>query len=136
MKNLDSISLGEYNNELINDDESNLAKRLQKFSIDYIFPKREITSLELTGHSVLTGLLDYYIKFLFHEDEAYRERAEGLISNGIKRVALIENNFSEDETILILNNYYKLRIIVDFVTGMTDQFALNHYQKLSGQKIN
>ena len=34
-----------------------------------------------------------------------------------------------------LSDYYKFRVILDFISGMTDQFALNHYQKLSGQKI-
>ena len=97
--------------------------------------KRPITSLELTGHSVITGLLDYYMTFLFHKDEAYSSRAEGLISSGIKRAALLENGYAETDSISKLNDYYKLRVIVDFVSGMTDQFALNHYQKLSGQKI-
>jgi dGTPase len=35
-----------------------------------------------------------------------------------------------------LDDYFKFRIILDFISGMTDQFALNHYQKLSGQKIS
>jgi dGTPase len=135
LANLDTIHKGEYNKELIYDDPSGLADRLQKFSLDHIFPRRDITSLELTGHSVLTGLLDYYVEFMFHESKDYRKRIVGLISNGIKRVALIENGLSEDDSIEKLDSYYKLRIIVDYVSGMTDQFALNHYQKLSGQKI-
>lgn len=28
-----------------------------------------------------------------------------------------------------LDEYYKLRVIVDFISGMTDQYALKHYQK-------
>ncbi len=135
LKHLDEISTGHYDKELIDDDATGLAKRLRTFSLDHIFPSREITSLELTGHSVLTGLLDYYINFLFHDNKAYRKRAAGLLSSGIKRVALIENNLDETSSVDNLSKYYKLRIIVDFVSGMTDQFALNHYQKLSGQKI-
>lgn len=135
LENLDSIYSGTYNEELINDDPTGLTKCLKEFSLKNIFTRRDITSLELTGHSVLTGLLDNYINFLFHDDKNYLNRAEGLISNGIKRVALIENRLSENDSIQGLNNYFKLRIIVDFVSGMTDQFALNHYQKLSGQKI-
>jgi len=135
LKYLDKICKGTYNEELIFDDKRGLAKCLQDFSLNVIFPKRPITSLELTGHSVLTGLLDFYIEFIFHDDKQYRKRAAGLISNGIKRVALIENGLSENDSIDKLNDYFKLRIIVDFISGMTDQFALNHYQKLSGQKI-
>lgn len=29
----------------------------------------------------------------------------------------------------------KLRILRDYVSCMTDKFALNHYRKLSGQQI-
>lgn len=35
-----------------------------------------------------------------------------------------------------LDLYYKLRVVVDFISGMTDQYALKHYQKISGQRIN
>lgn len=136
LKNLEQISKGEYNDELIFDDKTKLAETLKDFCLEVIFPSRDITSLELTGHSVLTGLLDYYIGFVFHTDKQYRKRAQGLISDSILRSAFIENNLAENSKIDALNDYYKLRVIVDFISGMTDQFALNHYQKLSGQKIN
>jgi dGTPase len=136
IKNLPLISEGKYNKELIFDDPNDLAQTLKTFCLNDIFSKREITSLELTGHSVLKGLLDYYIEFVFHSEKQYRERAQGLISDSILRIAFIENKLPENSKMDELNDYYKLRIIVDFITGMTDQFALNHYQKLSGQKIN
>ncbi len=84
----------------------------------------------------MSGLLKHYIDFLFHKDKDYKNRAETLISDSIKRIAFIENK-PDDKTAKIddLDNYYKLRIIVDFISGMTDQHALNHYQKISGQKI-
>jgi dGTPase len=153
IKNYEGICNGTYNHELINDDDSQLANTLQKFCIDNIFPKHEIQSLELTGHSVLSGLLDYYINFIFNGNKDYKKRAVGLISNSIIKASLIENGFdyktiqnTNDYYKLFelpsavnenkLNDYYKLRIIVDFIAGMTDQYALNHYQKLSGQKIS
>lgn len=153
INNYEAICNGTYNEELINDDASGLANTLQNFCIDNIFPKHEIQSLELTGHSVLSGLLDYYINFIFNGNKDYKKRAVGLISNSIIKASLIENGF--DHKIIQdtnnyyklfelpsngnenkLNDYYKLRIIVDFIAGMTDQYALNHYQKLSGQKIS
>lgn len=135
-KNLDEIENGNYNKELIFDDENKLAKTLQKICIDKIFKFREINSLEITGHSVIKGLLDYYIDFIFHKDKKYRKRAVPLISESILKIAYEENNLvGDDAKIDNLNDYYKLRIIVDFISGMTDQFALNHYQKISGQKI-
>lgn len=134
--NLEKIMLGQYEHELIDDDPSGLTKLLKKFSFDYIFPHRDIVSLELTGHSVLKGLLDYYIEFLFNDDKHYRKRAGRLISDSILRTAFIECKLPENSNVDELSDYFKLRVIVDFVSGMTDQFALNHYQKPSGQKIS
>lgn len=135
IQHIDKIETGDYNQELIFDDESDLAKTLQNIFIDKIASYREINSLEVTGHSVIKGLLDYYIYFLFHPNKDYQKRAEQLISSSILRAVCIENN-CKNITISELNNYYKLKLVVDFITGMTDQYALDHYQKISGQKIN
>ncbi len=158
--NYQKIKDGEYHTELIFDDKSGLAESLSKFTIQNIFPAHEIHSLELTGHSVLSGLLKYYIDFIFSGNEDYIKRAIGLISNSTIKTSLLENGFEDEgeinekeyykyflkpklddgdggsKTEKRLNDYFKLRIILDFISGMTDQYALNHYQKLSGQKIN
>ncbi|RPJ72548.1 MAG: dNTP triphosphohydrolase, partial [Alphaproteobacteria bacterium] len=135
--NINQIESGTYNKELIWDDEENkLAKQLYAICEEKIFKYREITSLEITGHSVITGLLDYYTSFVFHKDKHYRKRAQSLISESLLKAAFEENKLPETSTLDELNDYYKLRVIVDFISGMTDQFALNHYQKISGQKIS
>jgi len=132
-KNIDKIEMGSYNKELIFDDEgNNLAQTLKDICLKKIFTFRDINSLEVTGHSVISGIFDFYIKLIFHKDKKYRKRATALLPHSIVRAALEENSKSKIDE---LSDYYKLRIIVDFVSGMTDQFALNHYQKLSGQKI-
>lgn len=139
--NLEKIENGEYNKELIDDDNLKVAEKLRDFTKMHIFPKKEIQLLELTGDSVLSGLLNYYTNFIFCGNNAYKKRALGLISKSLIRIALLENGLKfEDGKSLFeefekLPDYYKLRVIVDYVTGMTDQFALDQYQKLSGQKI-
>ncbi len=55
-----------------------------------------------------------------------------MFSKTLLDLALNENNCTE---INELPDYAKLRLIVDFITGMTDQFAVSHFQKISGQKI-
>ncbi|MEH3112557.1 dGTP triphosphohydrolase [Pedobacter terrae] len=133
ISNIDLIHDGTYKHELIEDSAAGLAKKLHEFCRKKILPNREILSLEMTGHSVLSGLLKFYTDFLFHDDKKYRKKALGMLSNSIVRAALLETGKAEFED---LNNYYKLRVIVDYISGMTDQFALIQYQKLSGQKIS
>lgn len=149
IRHYDSITAGTYHTELIQDDPNGLEDNLANFSYNKIFPKREIQFLELTGEAVINGLLKYYTKYLFHSNKKYRKRAFNLISKSIIKASILDNGrksfkraeeFSNMENNLFyhfeqLNNYSKLQLIVDFVSGMTDQFALNHYQKLSGQRI-
>jgi dGTPase len=135
VKNYDSIFKGEYQKELIHDDENKVEERLGDFCIDNIFPKREILSLELTGDTVLKGLLKQYIDYIFHENKKYSSKAVSLISGSIIKAAKLENNLDLNAEFDTFSSYFKLRIIVDFISGMTDQYALTHYQKLSGQKI-
>ncbi len=130
--NIDKILAGKYNKELIEDDDALVADTLDDFCKKRIFSQREIEHLELTGHSIINGLLTYYIEYIFNSNGAYANRASNLISRSIKHAACFEEGKKEFSE---LNPYYKLRVIVDFITGMTDQFALKHYQKLSGQKI-
>lgn len=75
-----------------------------------------------------------------------------MISNSVIKAAVLEKQFKvpsspndyykffakydeQNPSKEIFDDYHKLRIIVDFISGMTDQYALDHYQKLSGQKI-
>lgn len=130
LDNLEAITNGDYHYELL---KGNLvSEKLEKICNELIFPKREILQLEVTGHSAISGLLSHYIDFVFNEDEHYRKRAIGMISGGVIRSMKIDNSIKEFDK---FSSYTKLQIIVDFISGMTDQFALDQYQRISGQKI-
>ncbi|MDR2979872.1 MAG: dNTP triphosphohydrolase [Bacteroidales bacterium] len=131
--NVENICQGNYNQELIFDDSNQIAKDLSDFCYAQIYAHKEITNIELTGYSVLSGLLDFYIDFCFNETEKFREKAVASISKSIIKAALLESNVDKFDD---LSDYYKLKVIVDFISGMTDQYALNQYQRISGQKIN
>lgn len=141
IKNAELIDNGRYNNELIEDDPDKIAIALKNFCREKILCKREIEYLELTGNSVINGLFDIYITLMFHESKKFRNRARDMISKAILLPAIIEFNPNFDEKNLLnfdidsLPIELRLRILVDFVSGMTDKFAVNHYRKLSGQQI-
>lgn len=66
------------------------------------------------------------------------DQIENVLSNDEKKELLILRKYilsTVKPQFEDLSNYYKLRVIIDFISGMTDQFALNHFQKISGQKI-
>lgn len=87
------------------------------------------------------------LKDKIEEFEGYKTRYEELyekqfseILDGESKTALslVKQNIIETVSPEFddLDDYYKFRVILDFISGMTDQYALNHYQKISGQKIN
>ncbi|WP_314886469.1 dGTP triphosphohydrolase [Cardiobacterium hominis] len=137
IKNIDKIEAGNFQyKELIEDEEEGilqLSNKLREICKEKIFTNRDIVSLELTGHAVLTGLLDYYIEFLILDNSGkYKIRAKQLISKGLIDVAIAENDVKHFED---LSPYARLKLIVDYISGMTDKFALTQYQQLNGQKI-
>lgn len=152
VNNLSKIETGKYNKELLEGCAySAVEEKLFKLCKENIFTNREINSLELTGDAVISGLLDYYIKFLIDDTKGdYLKRVTSLISSSYIDIAIYEDaeekgrecevaNMTELDRIKEvkeLSEYSKLRLIVDYISGMTDKFALVQYQKLNGQRVS
>lgn len=144
---LDEIDEGTYSKELIEDDDNNVAKALSKFSQQYIYSRREICAEEITGRTVLIGLLDQLSYYAFHKDSKFRGRVKSAISRSRLEVSVHENSFPDEEykfftgtelykyDIEKMGSYGRWRMIVDFVSSMTDKYAVTLYQQLSGNKI-
>ena len=144
--NIEQIENGKYNVELIEDDSNCIAKILGEICKQYILNSRDVISLEITGKSVIYGILDAYIKMFFSKEKSLRNRAKRLISKTIFLTTLQEHlelkgeNYKaddryEDFDVEDFSVEERLRILRDYVSCMTDKFALNHYRKLSGQQI-
>lgn len=145
-EHLEEIDKGKYSEELIEDND-NLAKYLGSFAKAYIYPNPQIEQIELTGHSVLTGLFEKLLYYAFNQDKNIRNRLKSIISKTSLRIALHTNDNAPTQYIYYdrqrlnefdfeeLDEYGRLRLIVDFISGMTDKFAVLLYQKLSGLKL-
>lgn len=145
-KHFDEIERGEYKEELIFEKEDGLGKLLQDYSRAKVYSHKEIEALELTGSAVITGLLDYYVKYLFHHEQSYRMHAKHTLSKAVFMTTLQEHllfNGSSQPAWDVYDDFdpkdlafeEKLRIIRDHVACMTDKYALDQYRKLSGQTI-
>lgn len=146
ISNIAQIETGEYKKELIKDDNNGIAKALGQVCKQFILNSRDVISLEITGKSVIYGLMDAYIKMFFSDNASLRNRAKRLISKTIFLTTLqehLERTGSKDMADIVYDKFdvkdfsaeEKLRILRDYVSCMTDKFALNHYRKLSGQQI-
>lgn len=146
--NLEGIDKGTYTKELIEDNDL-ISMALQDFAANNIYPQREIEQIELTGNSVIRGLLDILLDCAFNQDKKFRNHLKSVISNTFLKVAQREEHsdvkpidykyFSKEDInsfdIEKLSPYSKLRTIVDLISGMTDRYAISMYQRLSGQRL-
>lgn len=147
--NLEKIDKGEYSKELIEDNDF-VSEALHDFAVKNIYPQYEIEQIELTGNSVIKGLLDILLNCAFNQDKKFRNHLKSVISKTFLKVAKREEiinitspteyKFYSNEEIIDfdieeLSPYSKLRTIVDLISGMTDRYAVSMYQKLSGQRL-
>lgn len=121
---------------------------LRNLSIRHIYCHRDVETLELKGHAVLTGLLSRYRPVLeISGSDVAKLLDEGRIADVLAQklfrrlprkqvlayagsVDAIDAVCGEDERML-LEWYYRARLLLDYISGMTDDFALGEYQTLS-----
>lgn len=145
--NLEGIDTGKYSSELLKEDPYGVFDALSKFSLHKIISRRDIQELELTGNSVINGLLNILMSYTFSEDRKFRSKIKAVISKSRVEATLHENmhkgntfmKFEEkdfwDFDVETLDNYSKLRLIVDFVASMTDKYSVELYQKFAGMSM-
>lgn len=107
------------------------------------FGCHEVLSLELVGDRVVNKLLDVFVRTLIEsggkdlEDvRIYPGKIFSLISSNFKYVVMYDyNNEKHKESLSELSLYDKLHLAVDFISGMTDSYAVNLYQDLNGIRL-
>ena len=147
INHLEDIDNGKYDNELLKDDNYCVFSALSEFAQRKIIARRDIQELELTGNSVIKGLLDILMRYAFSEDKKYRAKIKAVISKSRMEVTIHEHDykkvkfktFNENDLwkfdVEKLDNYSKLRLIVDFVASMTDKYSVELYQRLAGMRM-
>ncbi len=124
-------------------------KTLKTVAIRHVFNSREKETPELRGHSALMGLMDIYRPLLelprdsfeaiayqdygklFIEQRLYHRLSRKYKAAYCKSIETVNSdNLSAD-----LNNdlewYYRARLIIDYISGMTDHFVMAEFQSLS-----
>lgn len=153
LENHKAIFNGEFNYALLEyDKESKYYKAieiLQNISTKYIYQNREVQTLELQGYSIINGLLENYkplleLNFNDFEKLINDEKIPCFISMRLikrvssKQIVAYSNDVKtldkEAESFAILEYYYRVRLIIDYISGMTDDFALDEYQTLLALK--
>lgn len=114
-----SIKKGTLKKGLMNSSE--LSKRydeVMKFSKNYIYNHESVINVEITGFNVISQLMELYMEWVYSR--------ESPISKKIEKVLHPEKGMVDDHD-------YRFAHIIDYVSGMTDSFALKTYNELFGR---
>lgn len=120
------IMEGNFTEELYNLTSSGkFLKQIENLSIEKIYRHKIVTERECAGYEVLAGLLDVFINALnssLNTETRNKDRIIlNLLPNQIK--SSVDKNISISE---------RLHLIIDFVAGMTDSFAVSLFRKIKG----
>lgn len=104
--------------------ESESFQEVERFSVEKIYGHRSVVEIENAGYNVMYELLNHFIPPIIKE----KSERKGFEK---KALQLIPSQFIyEDGTV-----YEKVLGVLDFVSGMTDNFATDLYRKIKGIDI-
>ncbi len=133
--------------QLCVDDANGVLRALIRYARERIFRNLEIEALEITGNASLYGLLSVYEKILmlkfqdFNELLRGRELGDPFMRRLVHRIthralnAYYDALKSDDlffESPEEKELYYRIRMIIDYVTGMTDTYIQSEYKLING----
>lgn len=154
INNHQKIFDGEFNYALLEYDQNSKYTKavqvLQNISIKHIYNHKSIQTLKLKSYEILKSLFNFYSPLLKITNEDFSKLLENknipcfLSSLLIERLSAkhivayktsVKSLVKEDEERYILEEwYYRVRLLIDYISGMTDDYALEEYKVLSALK--
>ena len=150
LQNHHQIFEGRFNKALLDSDKSHKCSMaievLQNISVKHIYNNQDKQTLELKGYSILTGLFECYKPLLKISEEDFGkllkdEEIECFMCVRLikrlspKHIVAYANSVKEisgknEQKYKLLEWYYRARLLIDYISGMTDDFALEEYRTL------
>ncbi|MBY4889754.1 dGTPase [Pantoea sp. DY-15] len=147
--NLPAIFEGDFNHALLEDDgeEGRLLNLFKTVARQKVFNHPEVEQLELQGYRVIKGLLEIYqslllldyeqFSTLMNEDFLAKHPIETRLFHKLSgkhrkayqqhmRSLIVEHKYQR----LLWERYYRARLIQDYISGMTDNYAWDEYRRL------
>ncbi len=92
-----------------------------RISFDHIYHSKDVVDIELAGFRVMTFLTELMVDAVMHPDRAYSQ--------------LLLNRVSRQYQIRAPRLYDRLMAVLDYISGMTDVYALDLYRKINGMSF-
>ncbi|MGC3978902.1 MAG: deoxyguanosinetriphosphate triphosphohydrolase [Paludibacteraceae bacterium] len=124
VKNEERILAGEMEGSLIKNisEKSRQAyKQCSNTAVEKIYKSQEVLDIELAGYKIILTLLEHFIDAVLYPEKSYSQQLLNRIPAQYET-----NNPSE---------YGKTMAILDYISGMTDVYALDLYRKIMGMEV-
>lgn len=93
----------------------------KKVAYSKIYKAKDVVDIELAGYKIISTLLNHYISAIQEPEKAYSK--------------LLINRVSGQYDIQSGDFNQRVQAVLDFVSGMTDIYALDLYRKINGQSL-
>jgi dGTPase len=140
-----SIYHGSFNQALLEDESvaNRIVQTFKQVGYGHVFNHQEVQDLELQGHRIITGLLNFYLPLLHLSNIEFNQLINGdekgmsyltLLLNRVDiktRKAYLQSITHTKSDVELWMFYYRCRLIQDHVSAMTDHSALDEFKLLS-----
>ncbi len=124
LENEENILNGTFESSLIKNMEEHSASAYQacsELAFSKIYRSQDVLDVELAGYKIIDFLLDCLLEAVNNPNRAYSKLL-------IERIPSQFETYSE-------NTYSQVQGIVDYISGMTDIYALDLYRKITGMNL-
>ncbi len=124
VENEDAILRGEFMGSLIDNIKPSLAEAYKAsvaFSVKNIYKAQMVVDIELAGYKIITLLLDSLLNAVFEPEKNYSKQL-------LRRIPMQYDVYAESD-------YLKVMSVLDYISGMTDLYALDLYRKINGTSL-
>ncbi|SFD72986.1 dGTPase [Pseudoalteromonas denitrificans] len=143
--NLQAVYDGSFNQSLLEDGsyQNAITAALKNVAFKHVFCHTEVEELELQGYKITSGILNEYQRLLdlsavdfqkiINKEHVFPVETRLLNRISSKFISVYKQTLDklDNEQKSIYEFYYRCRLLQDFISGMTDQFAYDTYRTLT-----
>ena len=125
LNNEEAILNGDYEGSLIKHvsvHTSEAYKNCSEVPVNKIYKSQEVLDIELAGYRIIYQLMEFFVNAVLHPEKTYSK----LLLDRVPAQYDIKNP----------TTYGKVQAVLDYISGMTDVYALDLYKKITGINIS
>jgi dGTPase len=135
---INALERSEFNQSVISKTSSaDFYEDIYAYSMEHIYSSNRVLEIECAGFQTIGGLLDTFVNAILTEKPTSQDSVIRRIIplRYFKRYEIKNKSEKIEEILKNLTPYERLLSVTDFISGMTDRYAVELYQRLSGIKL-